>query len=252
METKKTLKDKLGVRDFVCRGAGACVPDLCESYYMTARTVQNGLSQKMQSDLKAQGYSKETLSALLQVDDNLLESIFNNNPNIANEFDDSDFGEEYQKNKATIQKIKDLLEKDKSIPTDKRKTLENELEEANKLIVEFKQQKIKEKVNLDPQVIMKSPKALKAMIGLVVKDTKIEKIELDKDGVLLSMQREIIEKFILGKKEEHELLDLPPLNKHLFSKADFFELVNEICTEKENLMSENATDFFTSMRNLKS
>lgn len=243
-----SLKEKLNIRDFACRGSASDVPDVCESYYLTAKSLQEGFGAKMTESLKAQGIDKESLMALLSADDKLIESLFTNTAEIADTFDDKEFGEEYQKNKANIEKIKAVLEKDKSLPQEKKKTLESELKEAETQLAIFKQNKLKEKVEIDPQVILNNPKALRALVNLISKETRVEKIEIDKDGVLNSIKDEIISKFMLGKKEEHELFDYGPVNKYLFSKADFFELLREISREPENMMTQDSQDFFTDMR----
>jgi hypothetical protein len=198
--------------------------------------------------LQEQGFDKELLSILTQTDENFFELLFDQNKDIASFFSDDELGEEYKKNKAKIDKIEGLLAKDTSITPEKRKKLQEELREGNNALLEYKQEKIKEKISIDPEVLTKNPKAMRAMINIIAKETKVERVQPDKDGVLNQIQNEIIQKFVLGKKAEHELLDLPEINNHLFSRKDFIELLNGIVNEDENMMKQEVADFFMNMR----
>jgi DNA-binding protein H-NS len=249
MEELQLLKDKLKITDFVCRGNGARVVDLVETYYLTLRASQNNLSKEIQSQIKSQGFTPEALSLFLG-DEDLITNIVNNNSQIFENVDDSEMPDEYKKHVARIVELETKLNQDDKLSQEDRKVAENAIIEAKQALNQIKSGIAKQKIADDPSFLQNNPKMVKALIEIVNKETKIQKVDPDPDGVLYGIQTEIQDKFMLAKKEEHAMMDYEPPAKHLFSKMDFMNLLVGITQEKENFISEEAGSFFINTRSL--
>ena len=251
MEDKLSLKEKLKIQDFICRGSATIVIDLVESYYMTAYTLQNKLSSGMADKIKSQGLDLEALKEILNTDETLLGDIFSSNAQSFVDMDDSVMPEEYLTLKGKIEGIKDNVAKS-TLSGEARQEVEKEIQEGENALMEIKKTHIQNSLASNPEKILQNPKALKAMVNLITSKTKVEKIEADPDKVLFGIQNTIIQEFMLGKMQEHEILNIEPPTKMLFSKSDFYDLLVAISQEKENLMKQEVLGFFLNMKNLKS
>jgi hypothetical protein len=245
---KLSLKDKLGIRDFICKFSGLEVLDLRESYYLTSYSMQNGISQQIKSQLASQGITPEVMSAIFDIDENLLTNLLTENSNVLNEFDDEDLSEEYKKSKAKIDEIQRVLDNDNGISPTERKTLETTIIEAKKDLHTIKGNEIQLKLQKNPQALISNPKAMKTIINLISNTQEIKPISMDENKILLSMQNKIIDLFVLGKKEEHEKLKIDQPLDYGFSKKDFLELLNEIGKEEDNMCSAESVNFFMNMK----
>jgi hypothetical protein len=251
MEGKQSLKEKLKIQDFVCRGSAIIVIDLVESYYMTAYSLQNKLSSGMADKIKSQGLDLEALKEILDTDETLLGDIFKANSDSLMDVDDSVMPQDYVDLKTKIESVKINLDSS-TLSVEAKQELEKEIADGQQALMEIKRVHIQNSLASNPEKLLSNPKALKAMINLITSKTKVEKIESDPDKVLFNIQNSIIEEFVLGKVKEHEILNIEPPAKILFSKSDFYDLLVGISEEKENLMKQESLDFFLNMRNSKS
>jgi hypothetical protein len=251
MEGKQSLKEKLKIQDFVCRGSAIIVIDLVESYYMTAYSLQNKLSSGMADKIKSQGLDLEALKEILDTDETLLGDIFKANSDSLMDVDDSVMPQDYVDLKTKIESVKINLDSS-TLSVEAKQELEKEIADGQQALMEIKRVHIQNSLASNPEKLLSNPKALKAMINLITSKTKVEKIESDPDKVLFNIQNSIIEEFVLGKVKEHEILNIEPPAKMLFSKSDFYDLLVGISEEKENLMKQESLDFFLNMRNSKS
>jgi len=248
MEGKTSLKEKLKVQDFVCRGSATIVIDLVESYYMTAYSLQNKLKSGLADKMKNQGIDIEALKEILNQDESLITEIFASNNEVFKDIEGVELPQDYKDLKARIEGIKQSLEENAALAPENKLELENQIKEGEEALEQIKINHTQKALQANPEKLAQNPKALKAMINLISTKTNIEKIETDPDKVLFNIQKEIEKEFILGKVEEAKVYDQEPPAKRLFSKSEFVELVTEISNEPENLMTEDCMNFFLNMK----
>jgi hypothetical protein len=251
MEGKKSLKEKLKIQDFICRGSATIVIDLVESYYMTTYSLQNKLKSGIADKMKSQGIDIEALKEILNQDENLISEIFNSNSEVFKDIDDVPMPQDYLDAKARIEAIKQSLMDNQTLSVENRTELKKEIKDGEEALEIIKTNHIQKSLQANPEKLAQNPKALKAMVNLISTKTNVEKIENDPDRVLFKIQKEIEKEFIFGKEEEAKILNLELPSKILFSKSDFVELLEEISKEQENMMSSDCMDFFLNMRSLK-
>jgi len=71
---------------------------------------------------------------------------------------------------------------------------------------------------------------------------------VDENNTLLKLQKKIEELFILGKKEEHQKLQIEPPTESGLSKKDFLELLIQIGNEEDNMCTAESINFFMNMK----
>lgn len=254
MNEKHYLLDTLGIHDFICRGRGVKTLDILSSYYLTHQAINSGVSSQIKKNMQAQGLDIETLSAILEADDSMIEKMINQNTELSNNIDDDDIPQElqeqYKTNLAQATKLKEQLSKD--VSANDKILLEKTLSELEIEITKIKQLALQSKITANPTQFAKNPKFMKAMLSLLTKEQTIKPVTVDENGVLFNLQEKLIEAFLIGKGFEQKAIDkiLIGNDEMSFSQKDFIELCTEICKEPENGLTQESYNFFTSMRSL--
>jgi len=131
-DNKHYLLSRLNIRDFICKYSALEVLDLRESYYLTSYAMQHGINNQIKSQLASQGITPETLSAIFDIDENLLATLLNEHSNVLEDFNDENLSDEYKKSRAKISEIEGLLNNSNTLTLTEKKTLQNEIIEARR------------------------------------------------------------------------------------------------------------------------
>jgi len=247
-DNKHYLLSRLNIRDFICKYSALEVLDLRESYYLTSYAMQHGINNQIKSQLASQGITPETLSAIFDIDENLLATLLNEHSNVLEDFNDENLSDEYKKSRAKISEIEGLLNNSNTLTLTEKKTLENEIIEARRNLNTIKGNELQLKFQNNPQLLFSNPKAIKSIVDLISKTTEIKPIMVDENNTLLKLQKKIEELFILGKKEEHQKLQIEPPTESGLSKKDFLELLIQIGNEEDNMCTAESINFFMNMK----
>lgn len=252
MDEKHYLLSKLAIHDFICRGRGVKALDILNSYYLTQQAISSGVSTQLKKNMQAQGFDIETLSAILEADDSMIEKMVNQNTELSNNISDDDIPqdlqEQYKVNLTQATKLKEQLSKD--VSANDKALLEKTLSELEVEITKIKQLALQQKINANPNEFANNPKFMKAMLSLLTKEQTIKPVTVDENGVLFNLQEKLIEAFLIGKGFEQKSIDkiLIGNDQMSLSQKDFIELCIEICKEPENGLTQDSYNFFTNMR----
>ncbi len=246
----ESLKKRLGINDFVCRGAGTKALDYLDNYILNEKKLKSDPLAKIQKEIGG-GADMQALLSILETDPEFLDVIIDENSNLLKHFDESNMPEEYKKTEVDIYKMEEDLKSVKDLPKEKKKELETQINSSKANLNKIRKNLVTEKVKNNPNILLENPKFLKSFFKLLAKNRKNTKIEiLDEEGKLSEVKDDIIKYFLIGKganKLEVEESFIKE-NKYSLSRREFFTLVEGILSDEENGYGESDLNFFISTR----
>src|SRR5574343_340231 len=188
MENYKYLLDKLGIDDFILRSVP--VGDICldnlETYYKTlyfSKGEKNGISNVKQN-LSQQGFSDEVIDELLS------------NPEILKTFTGGvELSPEIKSQMENVEKLKKVLNEDKSLPAKKKTELEDNLKEAEENLELVKSAFLEQK----QAELMSKPETMSILLKMVKNSGKTNIVKNEISASLIKLKNDIYKGFLEDK-----------------------------------------------------
>lgn len=244
MENYKYLLDKLGVDDFILRSVPVgdiCLDDL-ETYYKTlyfSKGEKNGISNVKQN-LSQQGFSDEVIDELLS------------NPEILKTFTGGvELSPEIKSQMENVEKLKKVLNEDRSLPTKKKKELENNLKEAEENLELVKSAFLEQR----QAELMSKPETMSILLKMVKNSGKTNIVKNETSASLIKLKNDIYKGFLEDKGfDKDEIISITQnidKNPKSLTKKEINDLLIAIAKEPENALTGEALDFFTNTPSLR-